>query len=60
LARADSTAESSRHDAPAAIPRIISAVVMTPSCLRLRRETYRVLGNVSQGIHNMRSGARPR
>lgn len=29
---------------------------MTPSCLRLRRETYRVLGNVSQGIHNMRSG----
>jgi hypothetical protein len=57
LARADGSAPQAKPvtPPPANIPPP-PAVVTPPPVAALPPPTYRVLGNVSQGIHNMRSG----
>jgi hypothetical protein len=42
--------------APATPPPAVAPPSAPPAVAALPRETYRVLNNVSQGIHNMRSG----
>jgi hypothetical protein len=62
LARTDAAAppparpQPSPQPAVVAPPPAITPPPAPPQVAALPRETYRVLGNVSQGIHNMRSG----